>query len=131
MNNDQTCVVCILFAHFTLLPPDDPDDDDAVVVFDVFRSSLKFDFMAVGLAVLRCWRNNELFSSVNWKKNKIIKDLIKERSKSTPNSKVNVTIYLPALLIMKSISLGTRRFRGNPYAGISWSSSSSSSSESK
>lgn len=46
---NQTCVVCILFAHFTLLPPDEPDDDDAVVAFDVFKSSLKFDFMAVGL----------------------------------------------------------------------------------
>lgn len=50
IHDNQTCVVCILFAHFTLLPPDDePDDDDAVVAFDVFKSSLKFDFMAVGL----------------------------------------------------------------------------------
>lgn len=38
--------------------------------------------------------------------------------------------YTPALLIMKSISLGSRRFLGNPYAGISVSSSSSSSSSS-
>lgn len=51
--DDQTCVVCILFAHLTLLPPDEPDDDDAVVVFDAFKSSLKFDFMAVGMALLR------------------------------------------------------------------------------
>lgn len=64
IDDDQTCVVCILFAHLTLLPPDDPpDDDDAVVVFDVFKSSLKFDFMAVGLALRWCWRSKELFSS--------------------------------------------------------------------
>lgn len=50
-------------AHLTLLPPDDPDDDEAVVVFDVFNSSLKFDFITPGFGVLRCCRSKELFSS--------------------------------------------------------------------
>lgn len=124
-------------AHLTLLPPDDPDDDDAVVVFDVFNSSLKFDFITPGFGVLRCCRSKELFSSeMDGDGRKI--DYIRigdntyvyvEKMYSSLKY-ANESNYTPALLIMKSISLGSRRFLGNPYAGISVSSSSSSSSSS-
>lgn len=124
-------------AHLTLLPPDDPDDDEAVVVFDVFNSSLKFDFITPGFGVLRCCRSKELFSSEMDGDGRKIDDIrIRDNTyvyveKMYSSLKyANESNYTPALLIMKSISLGSRRFLGNPYAGISVSSSSSSSSSS-
>lgn len=123
-------------AHLTLLPPDDPDDDEAVVVFDVFNSSLKFDFITPGFGVLRCCRSKELFSSemdgngrkMTLEMTTILMYTLRKCYSSLKYS--NESNYTPALLIMKSISLGSRRFLGNPYAGISVSSSSSSSSSS-